>query len=103
MQTRIAVWSLSGVQQDAWRLHSSLALPPHQTVTALDSKSGNRVLPVRQCLLMPPRAPCCWLSRQPLRLHLDSGERPPDVVPKVDRLVCPGLSPTASKLTDQHI
>ncbi|KAJ6574959.1 WD repeat-containing protein [Mycena capillaripes] len=40
MQTRIAAWSLSGVQQDAWRLHSSLVLPPNHTVTALDSKSG---------------------------------------------------------------
>ncbi|KAJ6604501.1 RAVE protein 1 C terminal-domain-containing protein [Mycena vulgaris] len=40
MQTRVAAWCLSGVQQDAWRLHSSLALPPNHTVTALDSKSG---------------------------------------------------------------
>ncbi|KAF7339771.1 WD repeat protein [Mycena venus] len=40
MQTRIAAWSLSGVQQDAWRLHSSLILPTNHTVTALDSKSG---------------------------------------------------------------
>ncbi|KAJ7492768.1 RAVE protein 1 C terminal-domain-containing protein [Mycena latifolia] len=40
MQTRVAAWSLSGVQQDAWRLHSSLTLPPNLTVTALDSKSG---------------------------------------------------------------
>ncbi|KAJ6509386.1 RAVE protein 1 C terminal-domain-containing protein, partial [Mycena vitilis] len=40
MQTRIAAWSLSGVQRDAWRLHSSLVLPPNHTVTALDSKSG---------------------------------------------------------------
>ncbi|KAJ7786153.1 RAVE protein 1 C terminal-domain-containing protein [Mycena metata] len=40
MQTRIAAWSLSGVQQDAWRLHSSLVLPPNHSVTALDSKSG---------------------------------------------------------------
>ncbi|KAF7339596.1 WD repeat protein [Mycena sanguinolenta] len=40
MQTRIAAWCLSGVQQHAWRLHSSLTLPPNHTVTALDSKSG---------------------------------------------------------------
>ncbi|KAJ7630787.1 RAVE protein 1 C terminal-domain-containing protein [Roridomyces roridus] len=40
MQTRIAAWCLSGVQHDAWRLHSSLVLPPHHLVTALDSKSG---------------------------------------------------------------
>lgn len=40
MQTRIAAWCLSGVQQDAWRLHSSLVLPPNHVVTALDSKSG---------------------------------------------------------------
>ncbi|KAJ7487439.1 RAVE protein 1 C terminal-domain-containing protein [Mycena galericulata] len=40
IQTRVAAWSLSGVQQDAWRLHSSLVLPLHHTVTALDSKSG---------------------------------------------------------------
>ncbi|KAJ7099614.1 RAVE protein 1 C terminal-domain-containing protein [Mycena crocata] len=40
MQTRIAAWCLSGVQHDAWRLHSSLVLPPNHTVTALDSKSG---------------------------------------------------------------
>ncbi|KAJ7092570.1 WD repeat-containing protein [Mycena epipterygia] len=40
MQTRIAAWSLSGVQQDAWRLHSSLVLPASHAITALDSKSG---------------------------------------------------------------
>ncbi|KAK7064348.1 WD repeat protein [Favolaschia claudopus] len=40
MHTRIAAWALSGVQQHAWRLHSSLILPPKHTVTALDSKSG---------------------------------------------------------------
>ncbi|KAJ6621584.1 RAVE protein 1 C terminal-domain-containing protein [Mycena sp. CBHHK59/15] len=40
MQTRIAAWCLSGVQQDAWRLHSSLVLPSNHTVTTLDSKSG---------------------------------------------------------------
>ncbi|KAF8213200.1 WD repeat-containing protein [Mycena galopus ATCC 62051] len=40
MQTRIAAWCLSGVQQHAWRLHSSLVLPPSHTITALDSKSG---------------------------------------------------------------
>ncbi|KAJ7783622.1 RAVE protein 1 C terminal-domain-containing protein [Mycena maculata] len=38
MQTRIAAWCLSGVQQDAWLLHSSLVA--HHSVTALDSKSG---------------------------------------------------------------
>nr|GAT47823.1 WD repeat protein [Mycena chlorophos] len=40
MQSRIAAWALSGVQQDAWRLHSSLTLPSHQAITSLDSKSG---------------------------------------------------------------
>ncbi|KAF7306783.1 WD repeat protein [Mycena indigotica] len=38
MQTRLAAWALSGVQQDTWRLHSSLTLP--HIVTSLDSKSG---------------------------------------------------------------
>ncbi|KAF7320375.1 WD repeat protein [Mycena kentingensis (nom. inval.)] len=40
MQTRVAVWALSGVEDDAWRLHSSLTLPPNHSVTALDCKSG---------------------------------------------------------------
>ncbi|KAJ7071176.1 RAVE protein 1 C terminal-domain-containing protein [Mycena amicta] len=40
MQTKIATWALSGVQEHAWRLHSTLVLPPNHVVTALDSKSG---------------------------------------------------------------
>jgi len=33
--------SLSGVQQDTWRIHSTLILPPSHTITAVDSKSGS--------------------------------------------------------------
>ncbi|KAG7099019.1 hypothetical protein E1B28_000902 [Marasmius oreades] len=37
---RVATWSLSGVQNDVWRVHSSLILPQDHIVTTLDSKSG---------------------------------------------------------------
>ncbi|OAX44398.1 hypothetical protein K503DRAFT_383768 [Rhizopogon vinicolor AM-OR11-026] len=40
MNTHIAAWSLSGTQNDTWRVHSSLSLPHGDTVTALDCKSG---------------------------------------------------------------
>lgn len=40
INTRIAAWSLSGVQQDAWRIHSTLVLPENHIVTALDNKAG---------------------------------------------------------------
>ncbi|KAJ8594840.1 hypothetical protein M405DRAFT_857819 [Rhizopogon salebrosus TDB-379] len=40
MNTHIAAWSLSGIQNDIWRVHSSLSLPHGDTVTALDSRSG---------------------------------------------------------------
>ena len=36
----IACWSLSGVQKDTWRVHSSLTVSDGQPVTALDCKSG---------------------------------------------------------------
>ena len=38
--TRIATWSLSGVQNNVFRVHSSLRLPDGDQVTALDCKSG---------------------------------------------------------------
>ncbi|GAW06008.1 wd repeat protein [Lentinula edodes] len=43
MNHRIATWSLSGVQNvqnDTWRIHSSLVIPRKYTITTLDSKSG---------------------------------------------------------------
>ncbi|KAL4070811.1 RAVE protein 1 C terminal-domain-containing protein [Scleroderma citrinum] len=38
--TRIAAWSLSGVQNNTFRVHSSLRLPDDDRVTALDCRSG---------------------------------------------------------------
>ncbi|CAK5280165.1 unnamed protein product [Mycena citricolor] len=40
MGSRIAAWSLSGVDQNAWRLHSTLVFPVGHEVTSMDSKSG---------------------------------------------------------------
>ncbi|KIK91309.1 hypothetical protein PAXRUDRAFT_34992 [Paxillus rubicundulus Ve08.2h10] len=40
MNTHIAAWSLSGIQSDTWRIHSSLVLPDRDFVTALDCRSG---------------------------------------------------------------
>ncbi|KAF5385516.1 hypothetical protein D9757_005413 [Collybiopsis confluens] len=40
MNSRIATWSLSDVQNHIWRVHSSLIIPHNDTVTSLDSKSG---------------------------------------------------------------
>ncbi|KAI6119823.1 RAVE protein 1 C terminal-domain-containing protein [Pisolithus croceorrhizus] len=38
--TRIAAWSLSGVQSNIFRVHSSLILPDGDPVTALDCRAG---------------------------------------------------------------
>ncbi|KAF9244559.1 RAVE protein 1 C terminal-domain-containing protein [Melanogaster broomeanus] len=40
MNSQIAAWSLSGVQSDTWRIHSSLVLPDGDLVTALDCRSA---------------------------------------------------------------
>lgn len=40
MGSRVATWAMSGVQSDAWRVHSSLHLPDDSPITALDCKSG---------------------------------------------------------------
>ncbi|KAI0673553.1 WD repeat-containing protein [Trametes maxima] len=37
---RVVAWSLSGTQNDYWRVHSSLLLPEDQQVTALNCMSG---------------------------------------------------------------
>lgn len=81
MGSRIAAWSLSGVQNDAWRIHSSLALPVDQVVTALDNKSGA----VYSCLFgshadSVPRLTGGWDELWFIRIHLDSGKRPSNVV-----------------------
>ncbi|XP_006454653.1 hypothetical protein AGABI2DRAFT_198048 [Agaricus bisporus var. bisporus H97] len=40
INSRIVAWSLSGIQQDTWRVHSTLLLPQNQSITTLDIKSG---------------------------------------------------------------
>ena len=40
MGSRLATWSLSGVQSEAWRVYSSLTLHDNQTITTVDCKSG---------------------------------------------------------------
>lgn len=50
INTRIAAWSLSGVQQDVWRIHSTLVLPENNIVTALDNKAGTFPLLPRRLL-----------------------------------------------------
>ncbi|KIY45758.1 hypothetical protein FISHEDRAFT_66809 [Fistulina hepatica ATCC 64428] len=40
MGCRIAAWSLSGVRDGKWRMHSSLSLSPSHIITALDNRSG---------------------------------------------------------------
>ncbi|KAG9314237.1 RAVE protein 1 C terminal-domain-containing protein [Chiua virens] len=40
IDTHIAAWSMSDVQTDTWRIHSSLVLPDGDLVTALDCRSG---------------------------------------------------------------
>ena len=44
MGTRIVAWTLSGVQQDTWRVHSTLVLPKGHTVTSLDNKAGEALV-----------------------------------------------------------
>ena len=40
MNTRLAAWSISGTQQDTWRIHSTLVLPDAHVITTLDNKAG---------------------------------------------------------------
>ena len=40
MSTRLAAWSISGAQQDTWRIHSTLVLPDTHVITTLDNKAG---------------------------------------------------------------
>ena len=40
MKTRLAAWSISGTQQDTWRIHSTLVLPDTHVITTLDNKAG---------------------------------------------------------------
>jgi hypothetical protein len=85
MNTRIAVWSLSGTQSDTWRIHSSLVLPENHTVTTLDCNAGNNLGASRD---MPSsfriRFTGRWQPGRFIRLHSHIRERPPDLVPKVD-------------------
>lgn len=41
INTHIAAWSMSDVQTNTWRIHSSLVLLDGDVVTALDCRSGN--------------------------------------------------------------
>ncbi|KAJ3516450.1 hypothetical protein NLJ89_g1100 [Agrocybe chaxingu] len=40
MKSRICAWSLSGTQQDTWRIHSTLVLQENHEITTLDNKAG---------------------------------------------------------------
>ncbi|THH13364.1 hypothetical protein EW146_g6843 [Bondarzewia mesenterica] len=46
MGARVAAWSLSGVQHDTWRVHSSLTLPGGHHVSSMDCQSGNYCYPM---------------------------------------------------------
>lgn len=46
MHTRVAVWSLSGKQDDTWHVHSSLVLPDDHAVTTLDCNAGKQARPM---------------------------------------------------------
>ncbi|KAF9527801.1 RAVE protein 1 C terminal-domain-containing protein [Crepidotus variabilis] len=39
-KSRLAAWSLSGIHQDSWRIHSTLVLPEQHHITVLDNKAG---------------------------------------------------------------
>ncbi|KAI0652289.1 WD repeat-containing protein [Trametes meyenii] len=47
---RVVAWSLSGIQNDYWRVHSSLLLPEEQQVTALNCMSGLLAVGTRSSL-----------------------------------------------------
>ncbi|KAI0756586.1 RAVE protein 1 C terminal-domain-containing protein [Daedaleopsis nitida] len=47
---RVVVWSLSGIQNDYWRVHSSLSLSEDQQVSALDCISGLLAVGTRSSL-----------------------------------------------------
>ena len=64
---RVVAWSLSGPQNDYWRVHSSLQLLEDQQVTALDCISGIYVY--RSPLSVSKYLQACLLSaRDPVYL-----------------------------------
>ena len=44
MGSYVASWALSGIQEDTWRVHSTLKLPSDHIVTALHNKSGTCIV-----------------------------------------------------------
>jgi hypothetical protein len=73
MSTHVAAWSLSGVQDDTWRIHSSLLLPEDYRVTTLDIKYGKYGSNVGEIHLTSSyRTPSRWNDRRSLGLHVNS-------------------------------
>ena len=88
MNTRVAVWSLSGTQSDTWRIHSSLVLPEDHAVTTLDCNAG-KVLALYSDAqyLFKYRFIGRWKFARVIHLHTHPGERLADVVAEVDAYV----------------
>ena len=91
MGPHVAGWSLSRVRSsDEWRVHSSLTVP--HNVTGLDSRSGIRLVLLSSPIAQLKHEMRLRLTSSRHRSRIDGlytslGERPPDVVTKVDSTV----------------
>lgn len=89
MGSRIASWSLSGVQNDTWRVYSSLLLPEGQPITTIDCKSGE--LHAQVCggaILTHSRIIGGWNAFQLVRLYSHTRERSTNMVIEMVTSVC---------------
>ena len=89
---RLVAWSLSGKQNDYWRVHSSLTLSEDQRITALNCMSGEHLCFLSPALLISSRPPCCWDTVYSICVYLNPRERPPDMVVEMVVHVCTTLS-----------
>ncbi len=88
MRSRLAAWSLSDTQKDAWRIHSTLVFPERYDVTVLDNDAGiNHLAYWYSHFFMLFRTPRCRLWETTFGLHSCSWGRSPYLVHKVDSLV----------------
>lgn len=62
MGTRIAVWSLSGMKGDTWRVHSSLVLPENHFVTTIDCNAGESASEARRIDIHSDQGCLLWVA-----------------------------------------
>ena len=87
MNTRVAAWSISGTQQDTWRIHSTLVLPDTHIITTLDNKAGMIFRCRKDASLTFFRPSCCRFRERTFCVYLGTWKWPSNLVQKVDGVV----------------